>query len=238
LALTPQQSDALIREVDDAVRQDDLFSFWTRYGKVLIGAVVLGLAAFGGWLGWQHYQNGQAEAQSEQFATMLKQAQAAQLDQPVYDALSKNGNDGYRAQAQLVKAALDSGKQDVKGAVAVYDKLIGDAGAPQAIKDLALVRRTALVFDEAKPDQVISALKALAVPGNPWFGSAGEMTAIAYLKQGKNKEAGETFAGMSRDLQVQSSIRLRAAQMAGMLGVRPEAIGNVNDQEKAVADAR
>src|SRR4051812_39023454 len=61
LALTPYQSDALIKEVDDAVRQDDMMSFWTRYGRMTIGAVVLALAAYGGWLLWQNHRANVAE---------------------------------------------------------------------------------------------------------------------------------------------------------------------------------
>ena len=37
-------------------------------------------------------------------------------------------------------------------------------------------------------------MQPLAKPGNPWFGSAGEMTAMALIKQGKNAEAGQLFA--------------------------------------------
>ena len=53
MALTPQNSEAFMREVDEAVRQDQLTSFWQRYGRVLLVVLVLGLAAFGGWLYWQ-----------------------------------------------------------------------------------------------------------------------------------------------------------------------------------------
>ena len=62
-------------------------------------------------------------------------------------------------------------------------------------------------------------MKPLAEPGNPWFGSAGEMTAMAMLKQGKKAEAGRMFAAIAADEQVPSSIRARAVQIAGTLGV-------------------
>ena len=48
MALTPQNSEAFMREVDDAVRQDQLTTFWQRYGRILIVVLVVGLAAFGG----------------------------------------------------------------------------------------------------------------------------------------------------------------------------------------------
>jgi hypothetical protein len=70
-----------------------------------------------------------------------------------------------------------------------------------------------------KPEDVIARLQPMAKAGNPWFGSAGEMTALAYLKQGKNAEAGKLFAAIAADNQVPNSIRARAVQIAGTLGV-------------------
>ena len=78
---------------------------------------------------------------------------------------------------------------------------------------------TALEFDTMKPEQVIARLEPLAKPGNPWFGSAGEMTAMAMLKQGRKAEAGRLFAAIAADKPVPVTIRSRAVQIAGTLGV-------------------
>ena len=221
-----------MREVDDAVRRDDIMSFWSRYGRLVAVGVAVGLAGFGAWLLWTAQQHGAAERNSEEFAVMLKSATSGQLDKDNYGKLSKDGTSGYKSEAELVKAALAAGKADMKTAIATYDSLRADSNAPQPIKDLALIRRTALNFDNMKPQQVIDALKDLAVPGNPWFGSAGEMTALSYLKLNKKREAGEMFASMNRDASVTESIRQRAGQMAGMLGVAPETIKTIETGEE------
>jgi hypothetical protein len=82
-----------------------------------------------------------------------------------------------------------------------------------------MVRVTALEFDALKPEQVIARLQPLAKAGNPWFGSAGELTAMAMLKQGKRQEAGRMFAAIAADRQVPETMRSRAVQIAGTLGV-------------------
>jgi hypothetical protein len=185
---------------------------------MVVGAVILGLAAFGGWLVWQNHRSNVAQENSEQFANLLKTAQSATLDQPVYDKLVANGGPGYKAEAELIKAALAAGKNDAAGAVAAYDKLLNASSALPPMKDAALLRKTALTFDSLKPEQVVSALKGLAVPGNPWFGSAGELSAVAYLKMGRRDLAAELYASLTRDPIVPESIKLRAGQMASMLG--------------------
>lgn len=232
MALTPETNDALIREVDDAVRRDDVLSFWSRYGRLVAGAVGVALAGYGGWLLWVSHQNSNAERNSEEFAVMLKSASGGKLDDDNYGKLRKDGTAGYRSEAELVKAALAAGKSDVKASIATYDALRADTSAPGPVRDLALIRRTALDFDNLKPQQVIDALKDLAVPGNPWFGSAGEMTAMSYLRMGKKREAGEMFASINRDATVMSSMRLRAGQMAGMLGVSPDLIKTIETGEE------
>jgi hypothetical protein len=78
---------------------------------------------------------------------------------------------------------------------------------------------TALEFDALKPEQVIARLQPLAKAGNPWFGSAGELTAMAMLKQGKRQEAGRMFAAIAADTQAPETMRSRAVQIAGTLGV-------------------
>jgi hypothetical protein len=78
---------------------------------------------------------------------------------------------------------------------------------------------TALEFDSLKPEEVISRLEPLAKTGNPWFGSAGEMTALAMLKQGKKAEAGRLHAAIAKDQTVPESIRQRSVQIASSLGV-------------------
>ena len=87
------------------------------------------------------------------------------------------------------------------------------------MRDLAKVREIAVRYDTMKSADIIAALKPLAVPGNPYFGSAGEMVAHAYLDQGKRAEAGALFAQIAKDDQVPETMKSRARQMAGVLGV-------------------
>jgi hypothetical protein len=93
------------------------------------------------------------------------------------------------------------------------------------MRDLARLRLVALQFDTMDKGQVIAQLGPLARPDSPWFGSAGELVAMAYLEQGKRAEAGRLFADIARTVSVPDPIRSRARQMAGVLGV--DAIPNV-----------
>jgi hypothetical protein len=45
------------------------------------------------------------------------------------------------------------------------------------------------------------------------------MTALAMIKQGRKQEAGQLYAAIAKDTGVPQSIRSRAIQLAGSLGV-------------------
>ncbi|MHA6767306.1 tetratricopeptide repeat protein [Sphingobium ummariense] len=220
MALTPQNSEAFMREVDEAVRQDRMLTFWQRYGRWLVVAVVLGLILFAGWLYWQQHSRTQSEAVSEQMDALLSTATGGGTpDAKQLDALTQASQPGYRAGALMLKAGIAARKGDSKAAIAAYQAIAADNSLDQPYRDLALIRQTALEFESLKPQQIVDRLKPLAVEGAPWFGSAGELVAIAYMKMGKPDLAGPMFAAMAKDKTVPDSIRSRARQMAGLLGI-------------------
>lgn len=220
MALTPQNSEAFMREVDDAVREDRMMFVWQRYGRVIVALIVAALVAFGGWLYWQHHSKTQSEATSERMDSVLDTAiNGGTPDAKELDALTQVSQPGFRASALLTKAGVAARKGDAKSAIAIYGAMADDSALDQPYRDLALIRRTALEFDSLKPQQVVDRLKPLAVEGAPWFGSAGEMVALAYVKMGKNDLAGPMFAAMAKDANVPETIRSRARQMAGVMGI-------------------
>lgn len=214
------QQDVLLREVDEAVRQDELEGLARRYGKVAAIALVLGILGFGGYLWWNSHREGQMEEQSELLVTSLDKLDAGQVGRANEDlAPLAEQSGGAAVAAKLTRAgiALQDGKP--AEAVAIYDAVAADGDAPQPYRDLAAVRSVAAQFESLPPQQVVDRLKALAVPGNPWFGSAGELVAMAYIKQGKPELAGPLLGAIAKDEDVPESLRSRTRQLAGLLGV-------------------
>jgi hypothetical protein len=116
-------------------------------------------------------------------------------------------------------AAIALQQNDRKGAVERFRAVQNDSGLPQPYRDLALVRLTTIEFDQIKPEEVITRMQPLAKAGEPWFGSAGELTAMALLRQNKKAEAGRLFAAIAFDREAPDTIRARAVQLAGSLGI-------------------
>jgi hypothetical protein len=221
LAQPPDITDTFVREVDENLRRDQLRDFARNYGGWLIAAVILFLAGSGGWIYWQYHQRQQSQHQVEQLADIYKQIGSSQADKAPQrlDQLAETGSSAVRATALFTRAALAIEQKDLKLATAKYREIATDEDLAKPFRDLALIRQTALEFDSLKPEDVIARLRPLAKPGEPWFGSAGEMTAVALIKQGKKEEAGRLYAAIAKDKNVPDALRARSVQIASTLGV-------------------
>jgi hypothetical protein len=191
LALPTDPAESFVREVDENLRRDQARDFLKKNGPWIVGAILLFLAAVAAWLYWQDRQVKQAEADTERLNAALTGIGAGQVASGTkeVDALKNSDAEGVSAAARLTRAAIALETSDRKAASAEYRSIMDDKGLAAPFRELATVRLTALEFDQMQPAEVITRLEPLAKPGNPWFGSAGEMTAMAMLKAGRKSEA-------------------------------------------------
>jgi hypothetical protein len=221
LAIKPRDNESFYREVDEELRRDQMRTYWERFGKLAIAGVVLVLAAIGGAIWWNNQKQVEAGKQGDTLVAAFEEIAAGRpkAAAPKLDELAKSDAEGYRAGALLTKAALAVERNDLAGAEGLYRQISEDKGLDQPYRDAALIRLTHLQFDKLQPQAVIDRLKPMAAAGHPWFGSAGEMVAIAHLKLNRPQEAARIFAALVKDQQVPDSVRRRAQDMAGSLGV-------------------
>ena len=222
LALSPDSSsEAFLREVDEDLRRDQAQAFAKRYATIIAGAVLLFLAGIGGWLYWQDRQSKIAGADSETLTAAMDDIVAKRTATvgPSLDKLTNSPSEGIATEAKLAQASVALAGGNRASAIAIYRSVADDSGLAQPFRDLANLRLVTLEFDSIKPEAVIARLEPLAKPGTPWFGSAGELTAMAMLKQGRKAEAGRLFAAIAADNDGPDTIRSRAVQIAGTLGV-------------------
>ncbi len=221
MALPSDPAETFVREVDENLRRDQMRDIAQAYGKWIAAAVILFLAAVGGYLYWQNRLDQRAVADSEAMSAALDKVAAGDVKGAQADLtpISDSSSDVMRGSATFGRAALALRQNDRKTAIELYKQLAADDGLPQAYRDLATVRGTMTEYDSLKPDEIIARLATLSQPGNPFFGSAGEMTGMALLAKGDRNGAGQIFAKIAADKQVPQSIRSRAVQIAGSLGV-------------------
>lgn len=221
MARTPGQDDVFLREVDDAVRQDRMATIAKRYGPIIVSGFVLILVAFGGWLYYGQHTASQAGERGEIYVQALDRIEGGnpKIASDALAELRTAGDAPYDAVASFTQAniALDAG--DEKRAAVLLDAIADDASIAQTFRDLATIRQTAVEFDTLKPDAIIARLKPLVSSDSPWFGPASEMTAIAHLRKNERGPAGRIYADIAGHKNIEPSLKSRAVQMAGTLGI-------------------
>ncbi|MEO5705577.1 MAG: tetratricopeptide repeat protein [Alteraurantiacibacter sp.] len=226
-----REQQVLMREVDEAVRTDEALNAWRQYGKPLVAGVVLGLLAFGGYLYWQSRQEAALEQQSEALVQAMDELTAGNIDVADRELAAIGDNPdsspAARSSANMLRAAIALEQDRKPAAVAFYDRVANDEDAPPPMRNASLVRLVSASYDTMDKQQVIDRLHTLATPGNPWFGSAAELVAHAYLDQNKPDLAGPLLVQIAKDETVPDTIRARTRQLAGRYGF--DAIDDVNE---------
>lgn len=222
------EDEVFIREIDEAVRKDDTTEFLRKYGVGIASVLAVVLVGLAGYLIWDSQVESGLEAGSEKLVSVLDYQQAE--DWPSVKERSAELLDdetaGVRTSARFMQAGAALELGEIDRAVELFAQIAADPEAPPALRDFALVREVATNFDDRKPADIIAKLKDIAVPGNAYFGSAGELTAIAHLEAGDRKQAGALFATIAKEEDLPETLRSRARQMAGLLGV--DAIDDVD----------
>ena len=108
MAIAPQNNEAFLREVDEQVRIDTAQRFWKRWGAILIGLVITGLAVLGGWLWWQSDRQAKAGLDGEKLSLALDNLAGGRTTNAETElkALTDSASPGNRASSQLALPAL------------------------------------------------------------------------------------------------------------------------------------
>ncbi|MXO95219.1 tetratricopeptide repeat protein [Erythrobacter aquimaris] len=202
-------------------------SFMGTYGKPLIGVLIVGLAAFGGYLWWDNSNEAATESQSEALVVALDQLEAGNTSAALERLDGVEGEGTPAISAKMLRAGMAAEEGNSEEAAKLFGEVAANEGAPQTLRDIALIRQVTVQFDSMAPAEVVAKLQPLATPGEPFFATAGELVAHAYLKQGKRAEAGALFGQIARDDATPEGTRARVLNMAGVLGV--DAVDDVEE---------
>ena len=116
MAQPPDINETFVREVDEDLRRDQMRDFFKTYGMWVMAAVVLFLAASGGFIWWKQHRVDRHGEHVEKLAQIYKDigtGNTAQAPQQL-DELTKDGSKAVRATAMFARAAVALQQADVK----------------------------------------------------------------------------------------------------------------------------
>src|SRR3989304_9401237 len=192
---------SFLREVDEAVRQDQYKKLWDRYGVVALGAA----------------------ARFAQALLMEDGADAAKARE-MLTALAESGPEGSRVRARFQLAAAEAKAGDIDKAVADYDALAIDPSVDPILQGHATVQAAALRLDKADYAEMERRLKALVDSGSAWRFSARELLGLSAYRLNNMREAERQFSALVGDQGTPPNLRERADVMLALIVGAPQAL--------------
>ncbi|MDI1283371.1 MAG: tetratricopeptide repeat protein [Reyranella sp.] len=204
---------AVLQEVDEAVRKDDLKLWWNRYGTLVVAGAVAVVVVVVGTVGWRQYDAGQRAAASAAYSMALAKigpdvaAARADLEKQATDA-----REPYRSLAALIVAQLEkTPDEQVSALTAVAAKL----SVPE-LADLAKVIAALKSVDTPKADEMAAKLNSLAGPDRPFRISVREVQALEAVRKGDAKRAREIWGEIATDPGTPQGAAQRASAMLNL----------------------
>lgn len=207
--------EQLIREIEEDLRREKTMQVWKRYSKHIVAGVILVIAAVGGFVAWNGYQQDQRNAESARFFSALDRA-AANEGEPAaaaFAAIAREGRPGFAVMARLQEAALKAQAGDAPGAVEIYRAVAADVGLPAELRDLARLMGALNGVSYLSLADLERELAPLAGPTSRWRHMALEVRAMGAVRVGETARARELLRQIIDDAAASAGTRRRAAEL-------------------------
>jgi hypothetical protein len=208
-------------EVSEDLRADQARSVLSRYGKLIVAAMLLTLVGVGVAEWWRQHQAADHDAVALKFLAAQKAA-AAKPPPPGIDtdlaAIASTGPTGYvvLARLQLAGTEWDAGKHDA--ALADWLKVSDDSNAPPLLRDLATLNFVQHQVDSGDAQALKTKLAPLITSGTRWRPLAEQVTALLDLRLGRVTEAKAIMKSLTEDAQAPQGVRQMAQDILITLG--------------------
>ncbi|MGQ0672560.1 MAG: tetratricopeptide repeat protein [Hyphomicrobium sp.] len=213
------KNDALIREVEEELRREQMAKLWDRYGTYVLGGAVALVALVGGYKVWETRKLAAAEASGATYTEALKLTAVGKQDEAskALDDLVASGHTGYAALAELQKAGALLRASRPLDALTVFDKVVKDTSVDATLRDFAAVQAAALRVADADFTEMQNRLTLLSGDGSPWRHQARELLGLAALKANRPDDVRAVLGAQLADGETPQRVQERARVMLGSL---------------------
>lgn len=211
----------IINEIDEELRKDKAQAWWKSYGKFVIAACLIVVAAVGGYTLYEDYRISQQRALADRFSA----ASSNIADDPVAAAESLNafadeaGGEGIALIARFQAAGALAEAGDNAGAAAAFDTIASDDSVDPLYRDLAAVKgilHASLGGEDASA--LLAEIDPLTQDGEPWRFTARMIAASLAMGAGDDDRAADYLKKVADDPGAPSSARGQASEFLQAIG--------------------
>jgi predicted negative regulator of RcsB-dependent stress response len=180
-------------DLEEQEQLDQLKAFWKQYGNLITWTVILVLAGFAAWNGWNWWQRDQAVKAGAMFDELDRAAQAADVERAAgifKDMQSRFPGTAFTQQAGLLTAKVQVDKAQADAAAATLTWVAGNAVETE-YQTVARLRLAGLLTDQKKYDEALKQLDGATA--KEFEALVSDRRGDILLAQGKTEEAKAAF---------------------------------------------
>lgn len=208
----------LFDEVNEEVRREQLKKLWDKYSFLIIGAMVLIVAAVAGWRGYEYLETKKAAEAGAAFdkAVELAEANKHTEAEAAFTDLVAKAPYGYHVLSRL-RLAGEIAHRDVNAAAKMFDEIAADRSVGAADQDLAKIRAAQLLLETASYPDMKQRLDAAAAPGATFRHTARELLALSAWRANDAAATRQWLDQIADDGETPPSLRSRAEALQALL---------------------
>lgn len=204
------QTDILLREAAEEVRNDKIKEAFQKYKWPLIAvvaAIIFSAVFYEGLKSWRT-QVRLADSDLYEQAAVLHAKGHTDEALAVYKGLDK-ASTSYRYLAQMRVAGIELERGNKDAAVAILDALRLSNDAPDEVRAVAAISYVGQLADTGDTATLMAVLAPYLKTDSPFYGSATEMAALLMIRDKKDAEAKQLLTDALAGTAVQAATRAR-----------------------------
>ena len=210
-------------DLQEQEQLDALKAFWNKQGNLITWVLVLVLAAFAGWNGWQWYQRDQAQKAAAMFDELDRAAAAGDAERAgrvFADLRERYPRTAFAQQGGLLAARVQFEKGQGDAARATLN-WVADNAIEDEMRTVARLRLAALQAEAKQQDDALKTLAAAPAPG--FEALVDDRRGDILLAQGKTAEARAAYQAAYKAMGERADYRRLIEAKLTALGAAPVA---------------
>ena len=219
-------------DLEEQEQLDQVKHFWKQYGNLITWLLIVVLAAYAGWNGynyWQRSQAAQAAAMYDEVERAAQSGDVARVERAFADMKDKFGGTAYAQQAGLLvaKVLYDKGSIDPAKAALTW---VAEKSSDDGYKAVAQLRLAGVLLDAKAYDDALKQLSG-SFPKD-FEPLAADRRGDIFAAQGKKAEAVAEYTKAFKGLDDRADYRRLVEVKLSALGVDPLAAAKPPETKK------
>jgi len=216
-----REQDALFAEVWDDVRQQKTIDLFKKYGKFIIGTVVVILVLVAGNQFMMRHKAKSIMSEAEQYASAMNQnlfTSAAKAEE-AFIKLAEDGQYGYQALSYFNRAneMMKQNKKD--DAIIILKEAVKNIKVKE-MRHMAILKLALLEMDTLSAVKAKNLMEPLMSEDSPFYFTSLYLMGMIYVKEDSSEEAKSMFEKVIKHDDAPQELRIASSDMVGFLSAQ------------------